>query len=563
MHGFRMEILKLQRLNITRQTNLKIMDKSEQTTTVFTRDATGLVRSWSTLDFFIYSWMGGPGIWSPVLIFIVIYGAYAFPAANMPLATVFTILFLVPVYLAYAMLGAAMPRSGGDYVFNTRILPTALGVAVMFPTMVFTQQWNYWNAYAIATLGLSPLETLYGNVANVSNSLSSGLGLLGFSVGLIVLAGVIMALGMRFYAALQRILFIIALASVAAFVIIMAGSTQPAFAQAFNSFEGSTLGHPNAYGYVVSSAEQAGYNPTPWNIWSTLGLMPFIAGTIMFAMQGVINIGEVRNADSVKRTSIGVVGGGIAAGGTIALLLFLIVNTFGQTFLGSISFHFNNATPVASELGSPPLFTFLAALLTNNPLLVYILSAGVISGLFLFFPGIYIYGTRYLFAMSFDRLLPSSMAGVNSRTHAPVVAIAVMAMAQILWGVLFTFTTIGVFVSSVIFVSLAAMTLTCISAIVFPYLKHTKNTYQNSSLTKYKIGSLPAIVLVGILGLVTLSLFFYYFATVPELGSNSPVSVAFMLGSFVVGALIYFVAKAYHRHRGLNLAWVYKEIPPE
>jgi amino acid transporter len=530
---------------------------------VFTREATGLVREWSPKDMFIYSWLGGPGIWSPILIFVLVYGTYAFPGGNIPLAAILTVIMCIPLYLAYSFLGAALPRTGGDYIFNTRILPSALGVAVMFPVMVYLQQFNYFNAYAIATLGLAPLGQLYGNVG-FANWISVYPGVLILAIVLILIAGVIMARGMRFYAIFQRVFFIITIISVVTFIAILVGSTQTQFAQAFNSFEGSALGHSDAYNYVISSANQAGYSsPTGSNFWSTLGLTPFIAGTIIFAIQGIINIGEVKKASSVKYVTASVAGGGIAAGLMVAILFFVIVNAFGQNFIGALSYHFNNGTPVATAFGSPPFFTFLAGLVASSPILVYIMSIGVIAGVFLFFPGIYIYGTRYLFAMSFDRVLPSSFSNVNEKTHAPIVAIGLMAAAQIIWSLLFSFTSIGVFVSSVIFVTLTGMTLTCISAIVFPYLKRTKPTYDASSLVRFKIGSLPAIVLVGILGLVTLAIFFYDFATVPALGANNPTSIVVMIASFVIGAILYYAVKAYRRGKGINLEWVYKEIPPE
>ena len=533
---------------------------------VFTRNATGLVRDWSPVDMFIYSWLGGPGVWSPIMIFVLIYGTFAFPAANVPLAAILAVVFCIPIYLVYSFLGAAMPRTGGDYVFNTRILPTALGVAIMFPVMVYTQQWNYWNAYAIATLGLAPLAQLYGN-AGFANWISGYPGNLILAVVLILIAGLIMARGMRFYALIQRVFFIITMISVVTFVAIVVGSTQAQFAQAFNSFEGSILGHPDAYNYVINSAVQAGYNPSGGSsssvFWSTLGLMPFVVGTVIFSMQGIINLGEVKKASSVKHVSVAVVGGGIAAGGTLAILFYVILNSFGQNFMGALSYHFNTGTQVASAFGSPPFFTFLAALLANHPLLVYIMTIGVICGVFLFFPGIYIYGTRYLFAMSFDRFLPSWIAHVNDRTHAPIAAIGIMALAQILWSLLFSFTTIGVFVSSVIFVTLTGMTLTCVSAILFPYLKSNKDTYQASPLAKYKIGSLPLVVFVGILGVVVIGVFDYYFATVPALGAQSPTSIAAIIASFVIGAIAYYIAKAYRQSKGINLNWAYAQIPPE
>src|SRR5258708_9699964 len=50
-----------------------------------------------------------------------------YPGVNMYLSMLIAIIITVPTGLVYGFLSASMPRSGGDYVYVSRILGPALG----------------------------------------------------------------------------------------------------------------------------------------------------------------------------------------------------------------------------------------------------------------------------------------------------------------------------------------------------------------------------------------------------------------------------------------------------
>ena len=91
---------------------------------LFLRNATGLVKAWSTFDAFVYSF------WSVNLITLGLYGmsfVYTVPDGQLLAAIlVFGVLttFLV---VTYAMLVSVMPRTGGDYAWQSRVLGGGLG----------------------------------------------------------------------------------------------------------------------------------------------------------------------------------------------------------------------------------------------------------------------------------------------------------------------------------------------------------------------------------------------------------------------------------------------------
>ena len=91
--------------------------------TLFVRKASGLVRSWSMFDAFIYATFS---------INLITLGLYIFSYCyyfdgNLATAVVVGGIFTVFEVIVYASLISAMPRAGGDYVWQSRILGRGIG----------------------------------------------------------------------------------------------------------------------------------------------------------------------------------------------------------------------------------------------------------------------------------------------------------------------------------------------------------------------------------------------------------------------------------------------------
>lgn len=90
-------------------------------TTLFVRKASGLVRAWSVLDAFIYATFS---------INLITLGLYIFSycyyfEGNLATAVIIGAVLTVFEVIVYASLISAMPRAGGDYVWQSRILAGA------------------------------------------------------------------------------------------------------------------------------------------------------------------------------------------------------------------------------------------------------------------------------------------------------------------------------------------------------------------------------------------------------------------------------------------------------
>src|SRR6185437_6465052 len=81
--------------------------------TLFVRKATGLVKGWSVLDAFIYA--------AFAINLMALGFGYAFTAIAV------SALFIIFECLVYASLIAVMPRAGGDYVWQSRVLGGGVG----------------------------------------------------------------------------------------------------------------------------------------------------------------------------------------------------------------------------------------------------------------------------------------------------------------------------------------------------------------------------------------------------------------------------------------------------
>jgi hypothetical protein len=83
-------------------------------------------------------------------------------------------------------------------------------------------------------------------------------------------------------------------------------------------------------------------------------------------------------------------------------------------------------------------------------------------------------------------------------------------------------------------------------------------------MVKMRVAGIPLITIAGLVNLVLFTLILYSSFTLPAFsGPVGPVAIAFVLGIYVVGLVIYFVALAVRRQQGVDLNLLYSEIPPE
>src|SRR5918994_3617081 len=171
---------------------------------LFARKATGLVRGWAVRDAFIYAFFA---INLVTLGFFIFSYAVFIPDGSLMWAVLLSGAYLVLQAVTYASLVAAMPRAGGDYVWISRTLGGGIGFVLAVCGWWFIL-WHWVPIYA-SILNVEvfvPLGAIVGADGWVS-FFSEPKGLFTASIVVALLASLVISLGMRTYARIQKFCF--------------------------------------------------------------------------------------------------------------------------------------------------------------------------------------------------------------------------------------------------------------------------------------------------------------------------------------------------------------------
>src|SRR5712691_4371693 len=98
---------------------------------IFVRRSTGLVREASALDATIFNAVFSAPVGATLAIG-VLWALSAFPGADPVWATIIAVVLNIPILIMMALLASSMPRTGGDYVWVSRILSPPLAMISNF-----------------------------------------------------------------------------------------------------------------------------------------------------------------------------------------------------------------------------------------------------------------------------------------------------------------------------------------------------------------------------------------------------------------------------------------------
>lgn len=512
---------------------------------VFTRASSGLVRQVKTDDVMFYGWCQ---IALSYLIFIVLAWS-AYPGASMEWAAVLATIGGVALGVCYAMLATVYPRSGGEYVFISRIIHPAVGTAVSF-SFAFWQIFYYGvNGAFLAIYALSPLFAVLGLQANstallnISTWFSSHWGIFITGSFMIIFFAVLQARGIARYFRLQRYASYIAVVSLIITIIVLALAATGAldFQSNFNHLAGS-----GAYQKIV-----AGTHIPSGSFSETLKFMIWPAFSIWFAVIAVSFSGEVKNVQ--RGQMIGINGAMITMGVAAVVLCFLYRHAFGTAFLLSSS------TSSQYHLAAPPYVNVFTGIAGGNVVLTILTFGWVLAIAFFVGATTLVYSTRAMLAWSIDGVAPERLGDVNDRYHSPHYAILISAIIAEVWLGLYAFTRLLGPISGFLGFTFSFLAVS-LTAIVFPFIK--RDVFENSPIA-WRVGRVPLISIIGVVSTV----FMVYGISRILVDKNYTPNLAFgdygALIVLAVGVIVFYVARAYRRSRGVNIDQRYKEIPIE
>jgi basic amino acid/polyamine antiporter, APA family len=522
----------------------------------FTRASSGLVREFSIGDAASYGVISA----GATVGFLVLF---PFPQASSPGIWVFgtcALAFLValPIYFVYAGLGSAMPRAGGDYVYESRslnpfvgfVVPMTCQVLAFLPLIVS-------SALVAAQSGLAPIASAIG-WDGLASDLTTKSGSLIATLVLIALMYIVNVRGLRVYKFVQRYLLIpaIALSAITVYIVLLTNLNTD-FAADFDSYSAPLTTAEVEKGAQAAGFEHTGYSLGDTALWVTplLAYVPFA----MFAAMGLL--GEVRSANNFgKLFRAFVIPGFIVAFVLLGLPYLLLQSIIGSDFLGEFGTAY-----VAGEIAPNYVASVqvLLAMLADSPVVTTLIALGFIAAGFGFANSVFVNCSRIMMAMGLERALPPLFGDVSSRFHTPVKGLTIYAVASaaVAWVYIYDPDYALTLLISTTVLSAVILAVTSLGGALLPY--RAPAIYRESPVARYTLGSVPAITVVGAIGAIVVSVFVYLALTEDALGLTSTDARITMAAEFGIAALIFGVNRLLQRSRGFDPSLAAREIPPD
>lgn len=514
---------------------------------VFVRDATGLIKNVSLFDAValnIADMSAGAAL--AVVGFTMIL-LPTLSGVNLVYGSAIAFLISLPQVVVYTMMTQRIPRTGGDYVWLSRMFGGFWGGSLAFmgpalETMAYLALITLSAIFAIGSVGVSLGYTSCG----IATCL--GLALPGDIQGADVVSQ--FGLGVVIFALLIAVNIwrpkwgykIVSFCTVVGILTLIAGNAS--LLSAGNQGVVSYVNFLNSIGANTTYQQVAGsYTGPTFSFNSTILMLPFFAIFVYpWVFAGPAVASELKGGNRTLRWNVPIA----------SLITFLFVTGSFATMYYVGGFQFVTGAFANSTLVYTYSFNFwtLAMGVASNPALAWFIGLGWI----LWNIGILAYGiilvSRYLFAEAFDRFLPSKMAYVT-KWGSPAIAhlFDLVVVIILIGGASFLYGTLVSLYGSVI-----------ASMIYFACVGAAGATY---GIRKEKGRAKIILIACGVFTTLVFLYLLYQFLALPSVWGGNPFAYSYVGVSFVAGAILYGASKYYHGKHGVDISLAYKEIPPE
>jgi len=528
---------------------------------LFLRKASGLVREVGPITAIAYvmSYAIGGGVHR-----LYYFAAYWWPGANVIISSLIVALASFVLFIVYAFMLAAMPRTGGDYLYVSRIINPFLGFLSSWGWFVGAQMCIGFLAW-LAVDSFGAVFSIYGALTgNMGvSSIGSTLGFnypikAGVTAAIVIFFGITTLLGLRVHKYMIQLFWIIPLLAAipmfASFIMNTPQTVQVGWDNLFGA---------GVYNKIIELAHRTGFNDakfTTFDLTATLNAasVPIWTWVGVYSCLPIIG-GEIKG---VKKKFFGLtMVCWVIIAAYYTLLPYFTFNAYGPLFTTQYIWVYKNAyTDLSAIIPHPPPPTagLFAAPLLPGPLALFV-AAAIPFWMLNYVPAAYLICSRLIFGWSFDRFFPEKFGDVSEKWHSPhwavlltivlgVVSIYPTAAVELgLWGAnvgaldqtpIWWFSTIPV----------------CWAAIILPYTR--KDIYESG--LKAEIFGVPIITIAGLIGsFVTFWLWWISILAVPAWPD------AFMLCALMfIGAIIYWIYYVLNTRRGIDVATIYAQVPP-
>ena len=511
----------------------------------FTRASSGLVRELTIRDTAVYGIISAGVTYGFILLFPIPQAVS--PGINVPITCALAFLVAVPVYFVYAAFGSAMPRAGGDYVYESRtigpflgfVFPMAAQVIGFLPLIVSA------GLFA-AQSGFAPILDAIGlhGVASDIETTKTG-GFISVIV-LLCLVSLINVLGLRVYRRVQRFIFLpMIILSVLTIYILLLVNLGTNFAPHFNSYSAPITVHD-----VQQQAAAAGYHPTGYSFRDTIIWVAPLLAVIPFAMFAAMGLPAKCAAPTILDVCFGhsPCRGPLSRSRSWRSPTYFCSTLPAATSWSSLP---SRLAPGRSHTYVPSVQAFLG-MLSSSPAVTILIALGFIAGGLGFMNTFFVNVPRIMMAMGLERSIPTLFARVSPRFHTPATGVVLYAAASAAVAAVYVYKPsygVTLLVASSI-LSAVIIAVTCLASVFFP--SRAPLIYKGAPVSRFRIGRVPLITVVGGLGFILVGIGVYLALTEKALGLTAPGARITMGVEFLVVIAIYFINRGVQRSRGFD-----------
>ena len=510
-----------------------------------------------------------PSIWV-----VVSLGLGVFLGGNLIYACIISaVLAGIGFPLVWGILGGSMPRSGGEYVYNSRIIHPVYGIAQSFGDAAI---WLMW-LYVLAPLAVDPGLTMTFNYlgwTGAANWLTSASWHTFLIASVLNVVGFLFVVfGIKIFARVQKIVMFFGIGGCALIGVVLTITSRASFTNKWNAAAAANHG-PSYHAFIAQVGAQAGQvMPTHTNWRATFGTMVAMSWLFAYAYSIAFIAGEVKRPDK-----------SIIWANTFAIIVpflfmlwigIVLYRTVGFQFLNATAWNDNNGNTLASMANMPHGTNFidlavysLASSAVWAKIIAAIMGFSYVAFTVWWLALSYLAFPRILFAWGMDRMGPKWFTDINPRFASPVKNhILCLVLGQAL--LVLYYTLLQNTMQNIVLTGMQITSVfipTAIAALWFPYSRRAKGVWDSSPYKKWKFLGLPVIVWGAAVDLVYLGILLYEF-----IGHNAATatfttaSIELFAGVWIAGIIWYYAWSAYNKSKsGMDISAVtYGELPPE
>lgn len=532
---------------------------------LFVRRASGLTRTVSPWSALVYAFV------CPTMTFAFLYysqeqtlylGAYGW-------LTSLTIFALFPIAAIYVFMSLSMPRSGGEYIYVSRILHPLLGfIASWTLTIVginwsgllsqWTVNWGFGNFFLAEGMA-SANKTLihWGTYLSVTTPDNRWVIWI-IATAVLASAFIVMALGTKaVMRAMWTVLFFqwVMLITFILICVFLGGEAHTI--AGFEKVQGIKWSEVTTAVHTVSHGAGLPAYAVAATIWAGLA---FVNLSTLGSTYAANISGEIKKVNLAMPLS--------QLGAMALFVVYWIVFTLaanhglGVNTIRALTY-METQGQASGMLHTYPLISYMVVWMTQNWLLVAL--AGPIGFLVATWGGVLglSFGpVRNLFAFSFDGLLPAWVNKV-SRNGSPNRAVLLAFVVAWLVLTVAVFTTWYNYITYTVTIWMVGWVILGIAAMVFPWVR--KDIFEKSpQLVQSRLLGIPVITILGFLGTIVAAVTIYATFLTGTTPTMHTANLAWTAAFFVVlPIIIYIIARIIQGRKGVSMDLRFKTIPPD